>query len=91
MCSLENTRATLQYQLNDKVAMVMTASVNSAGEGDGGIVEAKAVATNRAALGLDKLPSKPKRHAENSDRRGSSGNTVCPVLGAERLNSFSPR
>ena len=91
MRSLENTRATLEYQLNDNVAMVMTAKVSNAGEGEGGMVEAKAVATNSAALGLDKLPSKPKRQAENNERRGSSGNTACPVVGAERLNSFSPR
>lgn len=91
MRSLENTNATQAYQLNDKVAMVMIANVSNAGEGEGGMVEAKAVATNNAALGLDKLPSKPKRHAENNERRGSSGNTACPVAGTERLNSFSPR
>lgn len=69
MRSLENTKATQEYQLNDKVAMVMTARASSSGEGDGGMVDAKMVATNSAALGFDKLPSNPSRQAENSERR----------------------
>ena len=36
MRALENTRATLEYQLKDKVAMVITAKVNSTGDGDDG-------------------------------------------------------
>ena len=66
MRALENTKATQEYQLNDKLAMVITARVSSIGDGDGGMVEAKMVATNNAALGLDRLPNNPRRQAENS-------------------------
>ena len=91
MRALENTRATLEYQLNDKVAMMITARVNSIGDGDGGMVDAKMVATNSAALGLDRLPSNPRRQAENNERLAPCGKRLCPIAGAERLNSFNPR
>lgn len=91
MRSLENSSATLVYQLNDKVAMTITANVSNTGEGDGGMVDAKIVATNSAALGLDRLPNSPRRQAENNERRAASGNGVWPMLVAERLNNFSPR
>ena len=64
--------------------------LENVGDGDGGMVDAKIVATNSAALGLDRLPSRPRRQAENSERRGSSGNRLWPMAGAERLNSFNP-
>ena len=89
--ALENTRATQEYQLKDKVDIVITARVNSMGDGDCGMVDAKIVATNSAALGLDRLPNNPKRQAESNERWGTSGNRFCPIAGAERLNSYNPR
>ena len=76
MRALENTNATQEYQLNDKLAMVITARVSSIGDGDGGMVEAKMVATNNAALGLDRLPNNPRRQAETA-------NVAChPAIGS---------
>ena len=57
---LENSSATLQYQLKDKVAMVSTASASNIGGGDAGMAVAKIVATNSADLGLVMLPTKPR-------------------------------